>query len=202
MKKDVSKMPKKNPFSLQLNLESFEKATDEEKYLQQRMRESTTFFKDGMRRLSKNTIAMVCLVIITVIVLTAFVVPVFYPYNYAQQLGIAPGQPVDASYNNLKPFEYGKTELERIANGESIFPHILGTDAHGRDYAIRVIYGARISLLVGFFASIIVLIIGSVYGSISGYYGGKIDLVMMRIVDIIYSLPPGIINTLKSAGQR
>ena len=189
MKKDVNKMPKKNPFSLQLNLQSFEKATDEEKYLQQRMRESTTFFKDGMRRLSKNTIAMVCLSIIVVIVLMAFIVPIFYPYNYAQQLGITPGQPVDSSYNNLKPFEYGETELERMAAGEKVFPHILGTDAHGRDYAIRVIYGARISLLVGFFASIIVLIIGSIYGSISGYYGGKVDLVMMRIVDIIYSLP-------------
>ena len=79
MKKDVNKMPKKNPFSMQLNLESFEKATDEEKYLQQRMRESTTFFKDGMRRFSKNTIAMVCFVIICVIVLIAFIVPIFYP---------------------------------------------------------------------------------------------------------------------------
>ena len=189
MKKDLSKMPKKNPFSLQLNLQSFEKATDEEKYLQQRMRESTTFFKDGMRRLSKNAIAMTCLAIITLIVLIAFIVPIFYPYNYAQQLGITPGQPVDSSYNNLKPFEYGATELERMANGEEIFPHILGSDAHGRDYFIRVVYGTRISLAVGFFASIIVLIIGSIYGSISGYYGGKVDLVMMRIVDIIYSLP-------------
>ncbi|MBQ5798514.1 MAG: ABC transporter permease, partial [Clostridia bacterium] len=81
------------------------------------------------------------------------------------------------------------TELKRIEAGEKIFPHIFGTDAHGRDYAIRVIYGTRISLVVGFFASIIVLIIGVIYGSISGYYGGKVDLIMMRIVDIIYSLP-------------
>lgn len=189
MNKDINKMPKKNPLSLQLNLQSFEKATDEEKFMQQRMRESTTFFKDGMKRLSKNKIAMTCLVIITLIVLIAFIVPFFYPYSYEQQLGITPGQPVDPSYKNLRPFEYGETELARIEAGEEIFPHILGTDAHGRDYAIRVIYGARISLLVGFFASIIVLIIGAIYGSISGFYGGKVDLVMMRIVDIIYSLP-------------
>lgn len=189
MKKDINEMPKKNPLSLQLNLQSFEKATDEEKSMQQRMAESTTFFKDGMRRLSKNKIAMTCLIIILVIVLIAIFGPIFYPYSYEDQLGVVAGQAADSSYNNLKPFEYGATEQARIENGEKIFPHIFGTDAHGRDYAIRVIYGTRISLLVGFFASIIVLIIGAIYGSISGYYGGKVDLVMMRIVDIIYSLP-------------
>lgn len=189
MKKNATSMPKKNPLSLQLDLSKFEKATDEEKFLQQRMRESTTFFKDGMRRLAKNKLAMACLFIVTIIVLIAVFVPMIYPYSYEQQLGVTAGQSVDSSYNNLKPFEYGTTELERIENGESVFPHIFGTDSHGRDYAIRVIYGTRISLIVGFFASIIVLIIGAIYGAISGYYGGKIDLIMMRIVDIIYSLP-------------
>ena len=189
MKKDINEMPKKNPLSFQLDLQSFEKATDEEKYMQQRMRPSTTFFKDGMRRLMKNKVSVVCLAIISLVVLIAIFGPMVYPYTYDDQLGIRPGQLSDASYNNLKPFEYGETELARIEAGEKVFPHIFGTDAHGRDYAIRVIYGTRISLLVGFFASIIVLIIGSIYGSISGYYGGKVDLIMMRIVDIIYSLP-------------
>lgn len=188
MHKDINEMPKKNPLSLQLDLQSFEPATDEEKEMQQRMRESTTFFKDGMRRLSKNKVAMTCLVIVTIIVLIAIFVPFFYPYSYDQMLGVSQGS-TDSSYNNLKPFEYGTTEIQRMENGEKIFPHIFGTDAHGRDYCIRVIYGTRISLSVGFFASIIVLIIGALYGSISGYYGGKVDLVMMRIVDIIYSLP-------------
>lgn len=189
MKKDINECPKKNPLSFQLDVSSFEKATDEEKYMQQRMRESTTFLKDGLRRLSRNKIAMVCFAIISLIILIAAFVPMIYPYSYSEQLGINPGEPVDSSYNNLKPFEYGETELERIANGEKVFPHIFGTDSAGRDYAIRVIYGTRVSLLVGFFASLIVLVIGAVYGSVSGFYGGKVDLIMMRIVDIIYSLP-------------
>ncbi len=186
----MNELPKRNPFSSQVDISKFfAPTTEEERSLQARMRPSTTFFKDGMRRLSKNWIAMTCLVIVAIIVLIVFIVPSFYPYSYEQQLGITPGQPVDPSYNNLAPFEYGTTEQAKIAAGEKVFPHIFGTDAMGRDYAIRVIYGARVSLLVGFFASIIVLIIGATYGSISGYYGGKVDIIMMRFVDIIYSLP-------------
>jgi oligopeptide transport system permease protein len=186
---NLDSMPKKNKLSFQLDLKEFEKATDEEKQQQVRMSESTTFFRDGMRRLRKNKIAMASLITIVLITLIVIIVPMIYPYTYEQQLGVTKGKSIDKSYNNLKPFEYGKTELERIENGEKIFPHIFGTDSAGRDYAIRVVYGARISLLVGFFAAIIVLIIGIIYGSVSGYFGGKVDLFMMRLVDIIYSLP-------------
>jgi oligopeptide transport system permease protein len=189
MLKNNDVMPKKNPLGFQINLKDFELATSEEKAQQDRMRESTTFFKDGMKRLWKNKIAMTSLFIIVGIVLIVTIVPIIYPYSYGEQLGVIPGQPIDSSYNNLKPFEYGETEQLRISQGVKIFPHIFGTDSHGRDYFIRIIYGARISLLVGFFASVIVLIIGIIYGSISGYLGGKVDLIMMRLVDIIYSLP-------------
>jgi oligopeptide transport system permease protein len=147
----------------------------------------------------KNKVSVVCLIVITIVVLIAVFGPMVYPYSYDDQLGIRPGQLSDASYNNLKPFEYGETELERMEAGEKIFPHIFGTDDQGRDYFIRVVYGTRISLLVGFFASIIVLIIGMTVGSIAGYLGGMVDLVIMRIVDIIYSIPDMLMIILLAA---
>ncbi len=175
--------------SLHTDLDAFIPATDAEKEYIVQMRPSTTFFKDGVKRLLKNKIATASLIIMVIIILASILIPVFWPYSYEAQLGNQPGKPVDSSYNNLAPFEYGKTELKRIEAGEKVFPHIFGTDSAGRDYFIRVVYGTRISLAVGLFASIIVLIIGMTIGSIAGYCGGKVDLFIMRIVDIIYSLP-------------
>ena len=180
---------KKNPFSMHVDLDDFLPATDAEKAYMVQMRPSTTFFKDGMKRLLKNKIATLSMIIIILITLTAIILPSFWPYRYDQMLGIRPGKPVDPSFNNLAPFEYSTTEMKKIDAGEKVFPHVFGTDSAGRDYFIRIVYGTRISLAVGFFASIIVLIIGMTVGSISGYVGGKVDLIIMRIVDIIYSLP-------------
>ena len=177
------------PFSLHLNPDLFKPATDEEKAYISQMRPSSTFFKDGVKRLVRNRVALVSLIVIVLVTLASIIIPYVWPYSYDAMLGVRPGKPVDSSYNNLAPFTYGKTELKRIEAGEKVFPHIFGTDAHGRDYFIRVVYGTRISLAVGFFASIIVLVIGMTIGAIAGYCGGKVDLIIMRIVDIIYSLP-------------
>ena len=188
----------KKPFSMQLELEDFRPATEAEKEYISKMRPSSTFFKDGVKRLIKNKVALVSFIMIVVITLASIILPYIWPYSYDNMLGVTPGRPTDSSYNNLAPFTYGKTELARMEDGEKIFPHIFGTDAHGRDYFIRVIYGTRISLAVGFFASIIVLIIGLTIGSIAGYAGGKVDLIIMRIVDIIYSLPDMLVIILLS----
>ena len=88
-----------------------------------------------------------------------------------------------------KLFGYSQAELEKKAAGEKVFPHVFGTDMYGRDILVRVMYGARVSMAVGICAAFLVLIIGAVYGSISGYCGGKVDAVMQRIVELIYSVP-------------
>ena len=183
----------KNPLTLQIDPALFEAASEEEKAQQVTMRESVSFMKDAMRRLRKNHIAMISLVVILVIALIAFIVPNFYPYTYTKQ---------DVTAQNLAPFQYSDKEQAKLDRGDSVFPHIMGTDALGRDYAIRVIYGTRISLLVGIFSALIVIVIGIVYGSISGYFGGKVDMIMMRIVDIIYSLPDVLIVILLSVAIK
>ena len=189
---------KNKPFSLHLDPDMLRPATAEEKEYISKMRPSSTFFKDGVKRLLKNKVATFSLIVIILVTLASIILPAVWPYSYDKMLGVTPGRPVDSSYNNLAPFTYGKTELKKIAAGEDVFPHIFGTDSHGRDYFIRVVYGTRISLAVGFFASIIVLLIGMTIGSIAGYFGGKVDLAIMRVVDIIYSLPDMLVIILLS----
>ncbi len=187
-------MPKKNILSSQIDLRKFDKATEEEKKQQDVMSESTSFFKDGMRKLFKNPLAVISIGLLAIIILTIIVAPMVIPYKYDEILSI--NNKRDKGAKNLAPFTYSAAEQEYIASGGTRFPHIFGTDEQCRDYFIRVVSGTRISLLVGLFASIIVLIIGLVYGSISGYLGGRADLIMMRFVDVIYSLPDMLIIIL------
>ena len=193
---DVNKTPKKQILSLQLDLKKFEKATDEEKAQSEVTSESTTFFKDGMRKLKKNPLAVGSIIVLLLIIITIIVAPLVVPYSYDEILSVNGKR--DKGAKNLAPFEYSVAEQAYIDEGNSRFPHIFGTDEQCRDYFIRVIYGTRVSLCVGLFASIIVLIIGLLYGSIAGYVGGRTDLIMMRIVDIIYSLPDMLVIILLS----
>ncbi len=122
------------------------------------------FREDAWLRLKKNRAAMAGLAIIVIIGLLAIIGPVLSPYSYSDQSLSEANQPPSGA-------------------------HWFGTDNLGRDLATRVCYGARISLAIGIVASLINLGIGVLYGGISGYFGGKIDSVLMRIVDILYGIP-------------
>ena len=196
----IDQMPKKSPLSFQVDLKKFEKATDEEKRQQDVMSESVSFFKDGMRKLMKNPLAVGSIIVLIVIIAMILIVPHVVPYKYSQIITVNGSR--DKAAGNMAPFTYSEKELAYMAEGGEVFPHIMGTDSMGRDYFIRVIYGTRVSLTVGLFAAVIVLLIGVVYGSISGYFGGKVDMVMMRIVDIIYSLPDMLMVVLLSVVLR
>lgn len=179
------------------NAKDFDKATDEEKKQQDVMGESTTFFKDGMRRLRKNPLAMASIVVLLIIIAIAIVAPHICPYSYSTIITVNGRR--DKSATNLAPMEYSQLEQQYMEeSGEKLFPHLFGTDSMGRDYFIRVVYGTRVSLVVGIVAAVMVLIIGLIYGSIAGYFGGTVDLIMMRIVDVIYSLPDMLIIILLS----
>lgn len=178
---------KKSPLSSQIDLSKFELATEAEKAQQDVMSESTTFFKDGMRKLMKNPFAVGSIIVLLLILATTIVAPMVVPYGYEEMISVNGRR--DKTAKNLKPFEWSKNEQKFIDEGGELFPHILGTDEQCRDYFVRIVYGTRVSLVIGIFAAVLVLVIGLLYGSISGYAGGKVDLIMMRIVDVIYSLP-------------
>ena len=192
----------KSPLSMQVDMDDFLPATEEEKAYMVQMRPSSTFFRDGCKRLFKNKVAFVSMIVIILITVSSIVLPMFWPYKYNTQLGVQPGHPVDPSFNNLAPMEYSETEHASMERGKKVFPHIFGTDDHGRDYFIRIVYGTRISLAVGFFASIIVLVVGMTMGSLAGFMGGRVDMVIMRIVDIIYSLPDMLMVILLASVMR
>lgn len=165
---------------LHLNPDDFLPATPDEKESLVIMRKSTNFWADGLRRLRKNKIAMVSLAFILVIVVFAYILPQFWPYSYEQQI---------QGSENLAPFEYGVTEQALIDKGESVFPHICGTDKLGRDFAVRLMMGTRISLTVGLICAALVLLVGATYGAVAGFVGGWVDNIMMRITDILYTIP-------------
>ena len=128
------------------------------------MSNSSSLWSDALSRLLKNKAAVGGAVILVILIILAILAPFIAPYPYAYQ------------------------DLDLGASPPSSL-HWLGTDVLGRDLLSRILYGARISLLVGFIATTVALIIGVSWGIIAGYFGGKIDSVMMRIVDILYGLP-------------
>lgn len=176
--------------------EKYKLLSKEEKMQTETMPKSTTLFRNSMKKLMHNPLAVMSMIIIFIVLILAIVGPLVIPYKYDEIIRVDGVRDVTAQ--NLRPFEYSVNEIAAMDKGESIFPHVFGTDHLCRDYFARVLQGTRISLFVGVFASIIVMVIGTIIGSISGLCGGKVDMIIMRIVDIIMSLPDMLIVILIS----
>ena len=125
---------------------------------------NSSLWQDAVRRLIQNRAAMIGGITVLVLVILAIFAPWIAPYSY--------------SYQNLD-----------LGASPPSAEHLLGTDVLGRDLLSRLLYGARISLLVGFVATGVALVIGVSWGIIAGYFGGRVDSIMMRIVDVLYGLP-------------
>ena len=125
---------------------------------------NSSLWQDAIRRLIQNRAAMIGGITILVLIILAIFAPWIAPYSY--------------SYQNLD-----------IGASPPSAEHLLGTDVLGRDLLSRLLYGARISLLVGFVATGVALVIGVSWGIVAGYFGGRVDSIMMRIVDVLYGLP-------------
>ena len=125
---------------------------------------NSSLWQDALRRLIQNRAAMIGGITVLVLIILAIFAPWIAPYSY--------------SYQNLD-----------IGASPPSAEHLLGTDVLGRDLLSRLLYGARISLLVGFVATGVALVIGVSWGIIAGYFGGRVDSIMMRIVDVLYGLP-------------
>ena len=130
----------------------------------QNLDQNRTLWKDAWARLSKNTLALLGLITLAFLSVIAFLTPWIAPYGYEEQ--------------NLI-----------LGASSPSYQHLLGTDIFGRDMLTRIMYGGRTSLLVGFIATSVALVIGVSWGAVAGYVGGKLDAFMMRLEDILYALP-------------
>lgn len=146
-------------------------------------RPSITYWRDAMNRLVKNRVALVCLVFIILLILSCAILPFVSPFNSREQ------HLSETNQSFFTPCEDSRFEGQNHM-------HIFGTDKLGRDTWTRTFEGGRVSLMIAFAAVFVNLIIGIIYGGISGYYGGAVDNVMMRIVEIVNGIPYLIIVVL------
>lgn len=149
---------------IELEKDLFTPLSEDEKKVNAIVRPSIGYWKDAWMRLKKDKISLISLGLVILIVIGAITVPMLSKYNYATN---------DLMSTNMKPSA----------------EHWFGTDQLGRDIFVRVFFGARYSLIIAVVAALINLVIGVLYGGIAGFFGGKVDNILMRIVDIIYSIP-------------
>ena len=165
--------------SLQLNVEDFAPASNDEKKRPCRHARERQLLEGRPAPPAQNKIAMFSLVVIILMQFSPTCCPLSGPTATSSK----------SRQQHLAPFEYSAAEQKLIDSGEKVFPHILGTDRMGRDFAVRVMMGTRVSLSVGLLASVLVLLIGATYGAVSAFAGGWVDNIMMRITDILYTIP-------------
>lgn len=147
-----------------MNDMSFEFVKSEKRNLGTINRPSTSYWEDSWARLKRQKMGMIGLCIVLVMLLFAIIGPIMASKTYSDQSLVDAYRPPCSEY-------------------------IMGADNLGRDVFVRIAYGARVSLSVGFIATIISIVIGVLYGTVAGYYGGAIGEVMMRIIDILNSVP-------------
>ncbi len=143
-------------------------------------RKTTNLWLDAWSRLIRNRAAIFGLTIILALVLMAIFAPVFAPRGYADQI-LNDHDKVPTWLVNAFPW------MKPYAKINDTYP--LGADYVGRDLLTRIIWGSRVSLAVAFVGPLISLLIGVIYGSISGFFGGRVDNYMMRFVDVMYAFP-------------
>ncbi|MFU7514876.1 ABC transporter permease [Clostridium sp. HCS.1] len=153
---------------LNIDKELFTPLSEEEKKFEEVVRPSVGYWADAWRRLKNNKVALFSLILIVVIVICAFLGPIFM--------------------EKVLGYTYYDTNLQATDLRPSS-QHWFGTDNLGRDLFVRVMYGTRYSLIIAISAAAINLIIGVLYGGVAGFFGGRVDNIMMRIVDVLYSIP-------------
>ena len=157
-------MEENRVMDIELTHDMFEKLDDSKKNSEKISYESKTYLADAWNRFKANKLALIGLCFLALMAICSILIPILSKYTYDGQ------------------------DMANTFAGPSM-EHFLGTDRFGRDVLVRIMYGGRISLSVGFSAAIISLLVGVTYGAVAGYIGGKVDMVMMRIVDALYSIP-------------
>ena len=157
-------MEENRVMDIELTPDMFEKLDDSKKNSEKISYESKTYLADAWNRFKANKLALIGLCFLALMAICSILIPILSKYTYDGQ------------------------DMANTFAGPSM-EHFLGTDRFGRDVLVRIMYGGRISLSVGFSAAIISLLVGVTYGAVAGYIGGKVDMVMMRIVDALYSIP-------------
>lgn len=139
-------------------------------------RPSVTFLQDAMRRLVSNRVAMLCVVIVFLMLVFSIFAPILSPFEYQEQHYGHTDAPIGTVCD----------DAQSSGNGHV---HLFGTDTLGRDIFTRIWMGGRVSLIIAFASAIVDFFLGAIYGGISGYFGGTLDIILMRILEIINGIP-------------